>query len=349
MKRLPITAAALAIGLAAAGTSVAQGPPPLVLPEASQKATVTQTVGLTEISITYHRPGVNKRAVWGGLVPYNEVWRAGANENTVLSVSTPFSINGKTLPAGKYGVHVLPTEREWTLILSNQSNAWGSFSYDQKEDALRLAVTPQAAEFQERLQYTLDDPTDSSVIAHLRWEKMKIPLKIQIDVPNVVFESVRDQMRGLPRFFWQGWNQAAGWCLRNDTHLDEALKWSDESLKMQENYQNLRTKAAILEKKGDAVAAAALREKAQKLATEVDVNLQGYQLLQAGKTDEAIDVFRRNAKEHPASWNVHDSLAEALATKGDKAGAIASYSKALELVKDDTQKKRIQATIGRLR
>jgi tetratricopeptide (TPR) repeat protein len=334
--------------MALASSSMAQVPP-LVLPEASQKATVSQTIGLTDISISYHRPGVNKRKVWGGLVPHNEVWRAGANENTVLAVTTPVSIGGKTLPAGKYGLHFLPTEKDWTLILSNESHAWGSFSYDPKEDALRVSVTPVPADLEERLLYTLDDPTDNAVTANLRWEKLKVSFKIQVDIPNAVFENVREQMRGLPRFYWQGWNQAAAWCLRNNTHLDEALKWSDESLKFQENFQNLRTKAALLEKKGDAPAAAALREKAQKIATEADINLQAYQLLGSGKTDEAIEVFRKNAKTYPGSWNAFDSLGEALADKGDKAGAIASYGKALELVKDDTQKKRIEGEIKKLR
>ena len=114
----------------------------LVLPDGSPKATVTQKVGLSELSVTYFRPAVNKRKVWGGLVPWDQVWRVGANDNTALTVSTPFTFGGKELPAGTYGVHAIPTEGEWTMILSTQSKAWGSFTYDAKEDATRGSSGP---------------------------------------------------------------------------------------------------------------------------------------------------------------------------------------------------------------
>ena len=125
--------------------------PNLVLPKASQRATVSQTVGLATIGITYDRPGVKGREIWGKLVPYDSVWRAGANENTVLEVSSPVRVGGKELPAGRYGLHMLPTNEDWTIILSNQADAWGSFSYDQKEDAVRFTAVPVEAPMQENL------------------------------------------------------------------------------------------------------------------------------------------------------------------------------------------------------
>ena len=128
---------------------------PLKAPEPSPAATVTQTVGLTELKINYHRPAVGGRKIWGGLVPYGEVWRAGANENTTITFSSPVKIGGKPLAAGTYGLHMIPTTKQWTVIFSNVSSAWGSFTYDEKEDALRVTVTPQPAEgFVERLSYT---------------------------------------------------------------------------------------------------------------------------------------------------------------------------------------------------
>src|SRR5262245_54751129 len=122
-------------------TSAAAQTAPLKAPEASPAASVTQTVGLTEMKITYHRPAVNGRKIWGGLVPYGDVWRAGANENTTLSFSSAVKVAGKPLRAGTYGLHMIPTAKDWTIIFSNQAAAWGSFSYDPKEDALRITAT----------------------------------------------------------------------------------------------------------------------------------------------------------------------------------------------------------------
>ncbi|MFN2385358.1 MAG: DUF2911 domain-containing protein [Thermoanaerobaculia bacterium] len=322
--------------------------PPLTLPEPSSEASVKQRVGVTDIEIVYHRPAVNKRKVWGELVPYGEVWRAGANENTTFTFTSPVTIEGQKLPAGTYGVHMIPTEKEWTVIFSNVSSAWGSSSYDPKEDAARFTVAPTEGRFEERLSYSFDDPTDKSVTAVMRWEKVAVPIRITVDTPAIVIESIRKEMRGLPRFFWQGWNQAANYALNNGVNLDEAMQWVDRSIQINENFANLRTKAALVEKKGDAKTAAELRAKAMRIATEAEVNTYGYQLLGQNKTDEAIEIFRKNVKDHPASWNVYDSLAEAYERKGEKKLAIENYRKALSMVQVEEQKKRITATLKKL-
>ena len=282
-------------------------------------------------------------------MPYDSVWRAGANVNTVIGFSSPVTIGGKQLPAGRYGLHMIPTARQWIVILSRQANAWGSFSHDPAEDALRLTATPRPAEFHERLAYTLDDPTENSVVTTLRWEKLAIPFTIGINAKALVTDSIRQQLRGLGRFFWQPWNQAARWSLTNDVNLDEALVWADRSIGLNENFTNLRTKAAIVEKKGNMPAADSLRRQALEVATEADMNTYGYQLLGQRKVDEAIDVFRKIAKEYPRSWNTYDSLGEAYVLKGDKRQAIASYSKALSLVKDPDNRRRIEGVLAGLR
>lgn len=349
--RSPLLVTALpALALLLGGVGVAFGQaPPLTTPEASPKASVSQTVGLTEMTIIYHRPAVAKRTVWGDLVPYGEVWRAGANANTTLSFSSPVEIGGKTVPAGTYGLHMLPTEKEWTVILSTVSTAWGSYTYTPKEDAVRVTVTPETTDFTERLSFSFDDPTNDSVSVALRWEKLKVAFKVTVDTPAVVRASMRAELRGSPRFFWQGWNEAAQYWLRSGGDLAEAEQMVTQSLQLQETFQNLSTKAALLEKKGDAKQAAAQRTKALGLATQNDLNLYGYSLLGQKKVDEAIDIFRKNAKDHPGSWNAHDSLAEAFGFKGDKKSAIESYTKALSLVKDEANRKRIEQTIARLR
>ncbi|HKC25413.1 MAG TPA: DUF2911 domain-containing protein [Thermoanaerobaculia bacterium] len=336
--------AALVVFAGTASSQVA----PLPVPDASQRASVAQRVGLTDIAIVYHRPAVNKRKIWGGLVPYGEVWRAGADENTTISFSSPVKVNGKELAAGTYGLHMLPTEKDWTVIFSKEAQAWGSFSYDPKEDALRVVASAQPGELQERLSYTFDDPTNTSTGISLRWEKLRVPFTVDVDTPAVVVASLREQLRGLPRFFWQGWNQAAAYCAQNGVNLDEAMSWADSSIKIGENFSNLRTKATLLEKKGDAKPAAELRAKALTLASEQDMNLYGYSLLGQGKTDEAVEVFKKNVKDHPGSWNVYDSLGEAYAKKGDKAQARASYEKAMAMVKDEAQRKRIASELAKL-
>jgi len=332
----------------ATGSALAQAPP-LTMPDASPAASVSQTIGLTNVTISYHRPAVNKREVWGKLVPYNEVWRAGANMNTTITFSTPVTLGGKKLPAATYGLHMIPTDKDWTVILSANFNNWGSFSYDQKQDVLRFTTTPRAAPFEERLQYRFEDLSETSATAILHWEKLEVPFPIEVDTKAVTFDSLKNELYGLGQFFWQSWNAAAGWCVRNDYQLDQALVWADKSIALQKTFQNLRTKAAILEKKGDTKGAEDLRAESMKLATEADVNNVGYQLLGQGKVDEALAMFRKNVKDHPDSWNVYDSLAEALAVKGDKKGAIENYTKALGMVKDDANKKRITDILAKLK
>ena len=337
----------LAILVPASGAS-GQAFTPIKVPDASPEASVGQTIGVTEVRINYHRPAVNKREIWGKLVPYNEVWRAGANENTTISFSSDVTAGGQKLAAGTYGLHMLPTDKDWTVIFSNMASAWGSFSYDPKEDALRITVTPQPAEFQERLGYSFEDPTDTAAVLAMRWEKVKVAFPIGVDTPQLVLASIRRELRGLPRFSWQGWNQAAAYCLRANINLDEALQWSDRSLAINENFSNLRVKAGLIEKKGDVRAAEALRARSLPLATENEMNNYGYQLMGQKKMGEAIEAFKKNVKDRPASWNVYDSLAEAYATNGDKKLATDYYNKALS-VAPESQKKRITDALAKLK
>lgn len=323
--------------------------PPLVLPKQSPHASVSQTVGLTTVSITYDRPAVNGRPVWGKLVPLDSVWRAGANENTVIAFSSPVRVGGQPLEAGRYGLHMIPSNGEWTIILSRQANAWGSFSYDPREDALRVTVTPAPGDMHERLAYTFDDPTDSTVVVTLWWEKLAVPLRIETDTKAVVTDSLREQLRGLGRFFWQPWSQAAGWSAANGVNLEEATAWADRSIAINENFTNLRVKAALLGQRGDQAGAAAAAQRSLALATEADMNTYGYLLMGQGKVDSAIAVFRKNTRDYPKSWNTYDSLGEAYATKGEKQPAVENYSKALGLVQDPTQKRRIEGVLAGLR
>jgi hypothetical protein len=343
-----LSAVAILVLLLLSPAAVAQVPG-LTGPEASPEATVSQVVGLTELEVSYHRPAANNRAVWGGLVPYGQVWRAGANENTVVSVSTSVTVNGTALAAGTYGLHMIPTEGDWTVIFSRETGAWGSFSYDEKEDAARVTVKPETAPHQERLSYTFDEPTADSVVLAMRWEKLRVPLAVKIDLGRTVLENYKAQLRGLPRFGWQGWNQAANFAAQNGIDLDDAMTWADRSIGMNRNFTNLRTKALVLAKKGDTAAADALTKEALSIATEVEVNAYGYQLLGQQKVDEAIAMFEKNVKDHPQSWNTYDSLAEAYGIKGDRKKALENYTKAMNMTTVDIQKTRIAGVIEQLK
>lgn len=337
----------LAAVLAATATARAQR---LRAPEASPPARVQQTVGLTEIAVDYHRPAVAGRPVWGQLVPYGEVWRSGANENTTVSFSTDVKIGGRPLRAGTYGLHTIPTAKDWTVIFSTATTAWGSYTYDPKEDALRVTVTPRPLPgFEERLSYRFDDPTDRKVTLILAWEKLAVPIAIEVDTPKVVMASMRRQLRGSAGFEHASWTQAAAYWLRNGGPLDEALRMADRSIGMAPGYASFMVRGDILEKQGNRAGAAEARAKARPLATEVDLNQAGYRLLGEKKLDEAIALFRDVAARFPQSWNAHDSLAEALALKGDKAGAIAAYGKAHALVRDPAQRKRIEGELAKLK
>jgi len=348
--RKMITISFLAMLLVVCSTpSSAQAP--MLVPQPSPKATVSQTIGVTEVEVVYHRPAVKNRKVWGELVPYNGVWRAGANENTTISFSDPVKVQGKVLPAGTYGLHMIPTENTWTIIFNKNSTSWGSFFYKEDEDALRVTVQPQSAENEEQLSYAFNDINNNSANLVLRWEKLKVPIHFEVETKEIVLAKARTTyLRGPAGFTWQGFNQAAGYCLQNNVNLNEALTWIDKSIAINENGTNLFIKAGILDKLGNSSDADEVRERMKMVAvSEADFNNLGYQFLGVGKVKEAIDIFKKNLKQHPDSWNVYDSLGEAQAANGDTKLAIENYSKALSMVKDDTNKKRITDTVKKLK
>jgi tetratricopeptide (TPR) repeat protein len=170
-----------------------------------------------------------------------------------------------------------------------------------------------------------------------------------VDYKPVVVDSLRQQLRGLGRFFGQPWMQAAAWCAGNDVNLAEASEWAQNSIAINENFNNVRLKATLLDKLGDPVNATTLRKRSFEIATEPDMNNYGYQLLGEGKADSAIVVFQKNVKDYPKSWNVYDSLGEAYAAKGDKKKARENYNKALAMTKNPAQQQRISGILAGLK
>lgn len=334
------------LGLLVAAMGVAQAPQ-LTLPRPSPAASVSQTIGLTEVTVHWSRPRVQGREIWGALVPWGEVWRAGANENTTIEFSTPVTVGGQPLAAGRYGFHAVPTPGEWTLIFSRVDTGWGSFGYREADDALRIPARAESAPHTEALSYQFDDVTDRTATLALRWEKLRVPFEIAVDTPEVVHTSLQREMRGLGQFFWQSWNQAAGQLIADGVHLDVAREWIDRSLNTQRAFANLRTLARLQEATGDREGSKATMQEAIGLAGEADLNLYGYELLGNGDTAGAIAIFRQNVERHPESWNVHDSLAEGLAAAGETKAAIAGYQKALSMA-PPAQHERIRTILARL-
>jgi hypothetical protein len=319
----------------------------LNLPRPSQHAVITQRVGITDISVNYHRPLVNKRKVWGGLVPYGQVWRAGANENTVIEFTDPVTIEGKALPEGVYGLHMIPGENEWTVIFSKNSTSWGSFTYDQAEDALRVTVKPVASDFHEALTYDFDDVGADSSVVTMRWEKLAVPFKVGVNTHEIVSARLHNQLRGLAQYSWEGWDDAATELLQEKIDLDEALQYSDKSIQNEERYDNLMTKSRVLEALNRKDEATAARDKALGMANAVQLHTYARQLQNDGKQSEAFAIFKENAKKNPNQWVVHVGMSRMYSSQGDFTNAAKEMNTALASAPDG-QKQPLQAMAKRL-
>src|SRR5262245_19494518 len=274
----------------------------LDLPRDSQRAQVIQKIGVTNISITYHRPLVKGRKIFGGLEAYGKPWRAGANENTLFEVSDPITVEGKPLGKGVYGLHMIPGENEWTVIFCKQAGAWGSFSYDQAEDALRVTVKPQATDLHEALTYDFDDPKPNAVTVTMRWDKVAVPFRIEVNTSEIVQQSLRNQLRGRAQYEWNSWDEAATYLLDNKLSAEDAAKYADRSIQVEERFDNLLTKARALDSLNRKDEATVARNKALGMGTAIQLHVYGRQLQTQGKQNEAFDVYKENMKRYPTHW-----------------------------------------------
>lgn len=293
-----------AICLFAFTQSIAQN---VDLPQASKPAMVSEDIGLSTVKISYHRPGVRGREgkIWGTpIVPYGEVWRAGANENTVIYFENDVTIEGKPLAAGKYGFHLIPTESQWTLIFSKNSASWGSYFYKPEEDALRVTVKPEACAYQEFLKYEFTNQTDNAARVELSWEKVKGGFTVAVDLNKTVVASLRDQLRGTDGFTWEAHNQAARYCADNNTNLEEALQWIDLAISespyfAQKSFTTLQTKSMILDKMGKADVAKQMMDEAVAMSTMQELHFYARNLSEQGKAEEGMKMFEMNRKRNP--------------------------------------------------
>jgi len=355
--------------------------PGLTLPPSgnNQKASVTQFIGPVKVSIDYSSPAVHGPAgpgnpqivdrrgkIWGGLVPYGMTnlgfgprkegpWRAGANENTVLSVSHPVLVEGKPLDAGKYGLHFIVEREEWTLILSKDSTSWGSFFYDPELDALRVKLKPARHEYREYLTYEFGERKPESAVASLQWEDLGVSFRIDVPKSDAIYVSqLRKELNNSSGFNWAAWDTAAQYCLANNVNLEEALKWSEYSISApfvgQANFTNLSTKARLLAKlnradESEKVMRAALEHPAT-LSTQI--HQYGRSLLAQGKNKEAMEVFQLNVKRFGEAWPTHVGMARGYMALGEKAKALEHAKKAAVQAPDPLNKRGMEELVKQL-
>ena len=319
----------------------------LDLPAASQRAEVAQRIGLTEITIHYHRPLANDRKIWNGLVPYGKVWRAGANENTTITFSDPVLIAGKPLDKGTYGLHMVPNAEEWTIIFSKNSTSWGSFTYDPAEDALRVTAKPQAADLHNALTYEFDELQPNSAVVQLEWEKIAVPFMVSVDVHDLVQASLKQQLRELSQYTWISWDDAANYLLTEKIALNDALKYADTSIENEDRYENEITKSKVLTALNRKDEAATAQRKALDLASPLQMHMFARQLQGQKRTDEAFAIYRENAKKHPDQWFVHTGLARMYSAQGKFDDAVKEMKAALA-TGPDGQKSYLDGLVSQL-
>src|SRR5215207_5894884 len=292
----PRAATALVVLACASAAADAQS---VRLPRPSQKAGVTQTVGVTDLTITYSRPGVKGRKIWGDppagaaagtatlddararpkdavIVPFGHVWRTGANEATTFAVTDDVLVNGQPLKAGTYSLHAIPGCDEWTIIFNSDAGQWVSFTYDEKKDVLRVKAKPEtAADSQEWLTYQIEPTGDSAARVNLRWEKLTVPFTVEVkDVPALTLTKARASVAAAKADDWQTPLQAANYLLNTKGDLTQAMTWAEQSIKARENFNNLNLKARILAAQGKAAEAVAAGEKALQVGRAANANAQ---------------------------------------------------------------------------
>ena len=348
MKTLTLTPFAFCLAILALGRTVsAQND--LNLPDVSQAAKVKQRIALTDITVNYHRPVANGRKIWGGLVPYDKVWRAGANENTTIEFSDPVWGEGQPLAKGTYGLHMIPNPDSWTVIFSKTNTGWGSYSYKQDEDALRVTVKPKPlAEPKEALEFDFEDLKPDSTALTLKWEKLGIPFTVSIKDADQTLQNIRAQLKGRGQFTWQALDEGAQFCLTRKINLDEALRWADASIQNEERFDNLSTKADILKALNRPDEAKTAWNRAVEIATPVQLYSYGRRLQSQKQGAEAMEIFQQAAKRFPQG--VYGDLARARikSAAGDFAGAANEAKQAQAAAPTDAQKQSIKALIDRL-
>jgi hypothetical protein len=330
----------------------------------NRKAMVGERIGLTQVTINYDRPGVKGRdgKIYGTPVVHNGYtdytpfgtakqapWRAGANENTTIEFSTDVKIEGKDLPAGKYGFFVMYGPTECSVIFSKDNTGWGSYFYDEKNDALRVKVVPTKLDKSvEWLKYEFSEQTENSAVIALQWEKMSIPFKVEVDLIKTQIASFKNELKGKKGFDPAAYGQAADFCLKYKTNIDEGDLWASKAMDGKKDFSTMSTKAQFCNAKGQSQRADSLMKEAMKVGSMLDLHQYGKQLIAKNRKMEALDVFTLNAKNHPKDFTTYVGLARGYSATGDYKKAIVNARAALPLAPNDMNKNSVEGMIKKL-
>lgn len=333
----------------------------------NKKAMVGERIGLTDVTIHYDRPGVKGRegALWGQVVHTGFTdqgfgsskaapWRAGANENTVIEFSRDVKVEGQPLKAGRYAIFIAYDPSESTIIFSNNHSSWGSYYYNEKEDALRVKVKPVKLDHNvEWLRYEFSDQSENAATISLEWEKLRIPFRVETNYIEDQLASFRDELRTQRGFFWLAWDQAAQWCLQRNVNLEQALQWADSASGPSFGGGNLfgpkSTKAQILAKLGRTAEADAIMKQALPLANMQEVHQYGRSLLAQKKNKEALEIFQANLKKNPNQFTTLFGMTRAYAANGDFKNALKYANLSLALAPNEQTKKYVSDSIEKLK
>ncbi len=334
----------------------------------TKKAKVSEQVGLTEVTITYHRPSVKGREgkIWGETVHKGFIdqgfgkrkpapWRAGANENTVIEFDDDVKIEGQPLLKGRYGFFIAYDPQESTVIFSKRHDAWGSFFYDEKEDALRVKVKPYTIEKSvEYLEYEFTAQTPNAATILVSWEKLAIPFKVEVDHLRQQFNALVAESQNPRGFTSQGLNIAAAWSLENNYQLEKGLEWATVAGGRNfpgdpNSFKAFSTRAQILEKLGKSDESATVIKDALPFGTVSELQQLGRQLLQLKKPKTALEVFQFNYNKHPDQFITLVGMARGFSANGDYGKGLEFANKALSLAPNDQNKQAVQAMIDTLK
>lgn len=331
----------------------------------NRRAFVAEQLGVVKIEISYNRPGVKGREgkIYGTPVAhYGFVdlghgttnaapWRAGANENTTMSFSCPVKIEGKDLPAGKYGFFIALGETENTLIFSKVNNSWGSFYYDESQDALRVTVKSIALDKSEEwLKYEFLDQADNSVTIAMSWEKRMIAFKVEADTKKLQIEAFRSDFRTTRPYY--DFLTAVYWCLENDYELEQALAWADRAaffrVMGEQNFRTLATKSMVLARLNRTAEARKLMQDALPYGSMIEVHSYGKDLIAQKDPKEAMKVFKMNYDKHPNEYATNVGMGRAYSANGDFKKALTYMKAGLAKAPDDASKANVQSMITKL-
>lgn len=330
----------------------------------SRKAEVRERIAITDVTVIYNRPGVKGREgkIWGDIVhkgfkdlefgtSRSSPWRSGANESTTIEFTTDVAIQGKKVPAGKYGLFIAFDPTESTLILSRNSTAWGSFSYNPKDDILRVAAKPVMLDKNvEWLKYEFTDQTESGATLSVMWERLAIPFRIEVDVIETQLTSLRRELETEKGFGWKAWQTAAQWASDHNASLGEALQWatkaSGTNFPGERNFLTLATKAEILEKLGRKDESVSTFKEALPLGSMGQIHSYARHLLALKRNQEALSFFKENLEKYPNQYMPVLGVARGYSAVGDYKKAVEYLEKALPLSPNQANKLNLERMLG---